>query len=94
MVRAFGRLFETVLLVEAVHTSTGVNQLLLAGVERVTLGADFDLDILLGRSRLDHRTAGATDSSLLIVGMDAFSQCCSPLSIHKKGAWPYSFYYA
>ena len=86
MVRAFGRLFEAVLLVEAVHTSTGVNQLLLAGVERVTLGADFDLDILLGRSRLDHRPAGATDRGLLIVGMDAFSQCCSPLSIHKKGA--------
>ena len=68
-------------LLEAVHTSAAVNQLLLAGVEGVTLGADFHLDILLGRTCLNHITAGASNSSLLIIGMDSFLHCsCSPLS--------------
>ena len=35
-------------LVEAINTSTGVNQLLLAGIERVALGADFNANVLLG----------------------------------------------
>ena len=40
-------LLQAVFLVETVDTSTGVNKLLLAGVERVTLGANFNLDVLL-----------------------------------------------
>ena len=60
-------------LVETVNTSTGVNQLLLAGIERVALGANFNLDILLGGAGGKGVTAGATDGSLLVLRMDAFS---------------------
>ena len=37
-------------LVEPINTSTGVNQLLLAGIERVALGADLNTNVLLGRT--------------------------------------------
>ena len=47
----------------------------------VTLRADFHLDILLGRTCLNHITAGASNRSLLIIGMDSFLHCSrSPLS--------------
>ena len=62
-------------------TSAGIHQLLLAGEEGVTLRADFHANILLRRTCLNHITAGAFDSSLLIIGMDSFLHCsCSPLS--------------
>ena len=66
------KLLQTELLVEAADTSAGVHHLLLAGVEGVTLGADFHLDVLLGRASLDHVAAGTRNGGLLIVGMDAF----------------------
>ena len=59
-------------LVESVNTSTGVNQLLLAGIERVALGADFNLDVLLGGTSLDDVTTSATDCSLFVIGVDTF----------------------
>ena len=65
-------LLQTEALVETINTSTGVNQLLLAGIERVALGANFNTDILLGRASGKSVTAGATDSGLLVVRMDAF----------------------
>ena len=76
---SFG-LLQTELLVEAADAATGVHHLLLTGVEGVTLGANFHLDILLGRTSLDHITTGAGDGSLLILGMQAFLHRCSPLS--------------
>ena len=65
-------LLQAVFLVETVDTSTGVNKLLLAGVERVTLGANFNLDVLLGRTSLNNCTTRASDSSLFVLGMDTF----------------------
>ena len=57
-------------LVETINTSTGVNQLLLAGIERVALGADFNADVLLsGAGRKDVAT-GTTDRCLFVIGMD------------------------
>ena len=74
-------LVQTELLVELGHASAGIHQLLLAREEGVTLRADFHLDILLGRTCLNHITAGASNRSLLIIGMDSFLHCsCSPLS--------------
>ena len=68
-------------LVELGNASAGIDQLLLAGEERVTLRADFHANILLRRTCLNHITAGAFDSSLLIIGMDSFLHCSgSPLS--------------
>ena len=46
--------------------------LLLAGVERVTLGANFNLDVLLGRTSLNNCTTRASDSRLFVLGMDTF----------------------
>ena len=74
-------LVQTKLLVELRHTAAGIHQLLLAGEEGVTLRADFYPDILLGRTCLNYITAGAFNSSLLIIGMDSFLHCSgSPLS--------------
>ena len=60
-------------LVEAIDTSTGVNQLLLAGIERVALGADLNTDLLLGGASGKGVAAGATDRSLLVLGVDTIS---------------------
>ena len=76
-------LVQAELLVEAADTTASIHHLLLAGVEGVTLGANFDADIRLGRAGLDHITAGAANGGLLIVGMDAFLHLCSPLSYSK-----------
>ena len=59
-------------LVETVNTSTGVNQLLLAGVERVALGADFNTNVLLGGASGKDIATRATDRGLFVLGMDTF----------------------
>ena len=65
-------LLQTKSLVETINTSTGVNQLLLAGIERVALGADLNTDVLLsGASRKDVAT-GTANRSLFVLGMDTF----------------------
>ena len=59
-------------LVEPVNPSTSVNQLLLAGIEGVALGADLNTNVLLGgASRKDVATRTA-DRGLFILGMDTF----------------------
>ena len=65
-------LLDAVLLVELINTAAGVNQLLLAGVEGVALGADFNGDVLLGGAGLDDGAASASDGGLLIIRMDSF----------------------
>jgi hypothetical protein len=79
-----GYLLQAKLLVEAFNTSASVNQLLLAGIEGVTLGADFNSDILFGRPGLKHGATSAADCGLLIIGMDAILHVCSPLSVPVK----------
>jgi hypothetical protein len=76
----FACLLQAKTLVETINTSTGVNQLLLAGIERVALGADFDSDVLLGRTSGKDIAASAADGSLIVLGMETFLHCCSPLS--------------
>ena len=66
-------LLNTKSLVETVNTSTGVNQLLLAGVERVALRADFNSDVLLGGASGKSVATSTANRSLFVVGMDAFS---------------------
>ena len=66
-------LLQTKSLVETINTSTGVDQLLLAGVERVALGADLNADVLLGGTGRKDVATGTADGSLFVVGMDAFS---------------------
>ena len=61
-----------VALLEAIHTAAGVHQLLLAGKERVALGADFNAQLLLGRARHEGIAAHAGNGRLLILRMNAF----------------------
>jgi len=51
----------------------------------VTLGADFDLDVLLGGTGLDHFAACTTNGGLLVVGMDAFLHVVHLFRILVKG---------
>ena len=59
-------------LVETINTSTGVNQLLLAGIERVALGADLNTDVLLGRTSSKDIATGTANGGLFVIGMDTF----------------------
>ena len=63
---------------ESVNASAGVYELLLTGVERMALGANFHLDILLGRLCLDHVAAVACDGRLVQYGMDVLLHANSP----------------
>jgi hypothetical protein len=57
-------------LVEALNTSAGVDQLLLTSVERMALGANFDVDLGLGGTSLDDVAACACDGAVNVVRMD------------------------
>ena len=84
-------LLQAVFLVETVNTSTGVNKLLLAGVERVTLGANFNLDVLFCRTSLNNCTTRASDSSLFVLGMDTFLHefhLSHQISVKRQNALP------
>ena len=61
-----------VALLEAIHTSAGVNQLLLASVERMALGADINAHFLLDGTGLESFAANATNDTLAVIGMDIF----------------------
>ena len=75
------QLLQPELLVELGNAAAGIDQLLLAREEGVTLRADFHANVLLRGTCLNYITAGAFDRSLLIIGMDTFLHCsCSPLS--------------
>ena len=65
-----------VLAAEALDAARGVNQLLLAGEERVAIRADFQVDIaLVGGSRSKAVPAGAHDAYLVVSGMDLLFHC-------------------
>ena len=51
----------------------------------MTLGADFDLDVLLGGAGLDHFAACTTNGGLLVVGMDAFLHVVHLFHLLVKG---------
>lgn len=69
---AIFRSLDAILLVELVNAAAGVNQLLLAGVEGVALGADLNRDVGLGGAGLDDGAASALDGGLLVFRMDSF----------------------
>src|SRR5216683_5158284 len=58
---------------EALNTAGGIDQLLLAGEERVASGADFDDDVALVRGAgLKGRSAGAFDVNVSILRVNTF----------------------
>ena len=88
----FCSLLQAETLVETVNTSTGVNQLLLAGIERVALGANFNLNVLLGRTGLNNLAARASDRSLFVLRMGSFLHCIHLFLVVVKGhSAPYFF---
>ena len=66
------KLLETELFVELINTAARIYELLLAGKEGVTLGADLNLDILLCAARFDDLATRTSDSGLFIIGVDSF----------------------
>ena len=66
------KLLDAVLLVELINTAAGIDELLLAGVEGVALGADLNGDAGAGGAGLDGGAAGALYNGGLVVGMDTF----------------------
>ena len=72
-------LFDIETLLKAIHASAAVHQLLLAGVEGVALGANFDLQLALDGAGFERLTAHATDGRLAIFGMDLLFHAFSPL---------------
>lgn len=64
-------LLKTETTVETINTSAGVNQLLLTGVERMALRANFNTDFGLSGTSVDNLTASAGDGAIHIVGMDS-----------------------
>lgn len=71
MLKLVGRCLAEALL-KASHSTTGVEDLLLARVERVTLTADLGVNLAAGSSaaRGERGTTGASDRGLAIRGMD------------------------
>ena len=67
------KLVDVEALLKAVNTAAAVNQLLLAGVERVAFRANFHTDALLCGSSLDCVSTCTGDCGSLVFGMDAFS---------------------
>ena len=68
-------------LLELVQTTARIDKLLLAGVEGVALGADFNTHLAtLGRARNDSLTASALDNALNVLGMDSVLHFHLPLT--------------
>ncbi len=61
----FGALSE---LLETINPATGIDEFLLAGVERVTLRTDFRVDDGVGRACLKGRAANAGDFDFFVIG--------------------------
>lgn len=60
----------TITLLETIHASTRIYQLLTAGKEGVALGADFNLELALYRAALEGFAASAAHDAFAIIGMD------------------------
>lgn len=78
-------LFDTVALVESLDTAGRVNNLLLASVERVASGADFNLQVLGSGLGLDHVATRAMDLAKLIIGMNTFLHSRPPTLCTSAG---------
>ena len=72
---------------ESFHPATGVGNLLLARVERMTLGAHIDVDVFLERrARLDDVAATAGRLDGVVLGMNAGFHVCPTQGLFEAGA--------
>ena len=65
-------LLNAILTIELINTSTGSGSLLLAGVERVALGTNFNVNVLLGGACYKLISTVANNLCLVIIRMDSF----------------------
>ena len=72
-------LAEIIAFIETIYASTCIDELLLAGIERVALGTNFHANILASRTGMDYLAACARDRCVNVLGMNAFLQLMSPL---------------
>jgi hypothetical protein len=77
-----------IFLAEFLDTASGIHDFLLAGVERVALGAYLDMQILAdGRTCLERVATAARDGDFLIIRMDfGLHARLSFRGCHRKGA--------
>jgi len=61
---------DTVLSAEAFDAACRIDELLFAGKERVARRANFNIDVLYGRTSLYHVAAGASDLGELVFRVD------------------------
>ena len=85
-------LFNVEALLETVNTAARVNELLLAGVERMALGADIHLHLFLGRAGFKSFTAYAANYALTILGMNIFLHCCFTSFAYAMAVKPQEVY--
>ena len=77
---AFGGGFLAIALVEAIDASGGIDQLLLAGKERVASGTNFDVQVtFLSRASLERLAAGAGNCYLDVFWMDSWFHLTLPI---------------
>ncbi len=62
-------------LLEAINTSARINQLLLAGEERMAFAANINAQLLLGGTRLEGFAAHAAHDALAVIRMDLLLHC-------------------
>ena len=79
-------------LLEAIHTAARVDQLLLAGIERMALGTDIHLHLFLGRAGFKSFTAYAANHALTILGMNIFLHCCFTSFAYAMAVKPQKVY--
>ena len=77
-----------VLLAELIDASAGIDDLLLACIERMACGTHFDLKIMTERgTRLEHVAAAAGDGDFFVLGMNASFHDSSGTAVPlQKGA--------
>ena len=68
-------ILDAVLLIEALDTTTSRSGSLLTGVERMALGACFNMDLRLGRTGYESVTAVAGNLALIVLRLNLFIHC-------------------
>ena len=77
---------------ETINTTASIYQLLLAGIERMALGADINLHLFLCRPGLKRLTAYAANHTLAVLGMDVFLHCCFTSFAYAMAVRPQNVY--
>ena len=81
---------DAVLAVELINTSASLSRFLLAGIERMALGANFNVDLRLCGACHECVAAVACYSCLIVIRMDSLFHVLSPRSILLIAAFSFS----